>query len=66
MSGTTRYKLKLDYATNPHETAQILQREIFWFFLNNESFISRTLDEGHVSLMNFPARRVRQMAKNLE
>ena len=38
----------------------------FWFFLSNESFISKTLDEGHVSLKNFPASRVRQMAKKLE
>ena len=50
----------------PPETAQILQRDIFWFFLSNESFISKTLDEGHVSLKNFPASRVRQMAKKLE
>ena len=38
----------------------------FWFFLSNESFISKTLDEGHVSLKNFQASRVRQMAKKLE
>ena len=50
----------------PPETAQILQRDIFWFFLSNESFISNTLDEGHVSLKNFPASKVRQMAKKLE
>ena len=50
----------------PQETAQILQRDIFWFFLSNESFISKTLDEGHVSLNNLPASRVRQMAKKLE
>ena len=50
----------------PPETAQILQRDIFWFFLSNESFISKTLDEGHVSLKNFPASKVRQIAKKLE
>ena len=50
----------------PPETAQMLQRDIFWFFLSNESFISKTLDEGHVSLKNFPASKVRQMAKKLE
>ena len=38
----------------------------FWFFLSNESFISKTLDEGHVSLKNFPASKVRQMAKKFE
>ena len=50
----------------PQETAQILQRDIFWFFLSNESLISKTLDEGHVNLNKFPASKVRQMAKKLE
>ena len=50
----------------PQETSQILQRDIFWFFLSNESFISKTLDEGHVNLNKFPPSRVRQMAKKLE
>ena len=50
----------------PPETAQILQRDIFWLFLSNESFISKNLDEGHVSLKNFPASKFRQMAKKLE
>ena len=34
--------------------------------MSNESFISKTLDEGHVSLKNFPASRDIQMAKKLE
>ena len=50
----------------PPETAQILQRDIFWFFLKDESFVSKTLNEGHVELEKFPASKVRQMAKKLE
>ena len=50
----------------PPETAQILQRDIFWFFLKDESFVSKTLNEGHVELSKFPASKVRQMAKQLE
>ena len=50
----------------PQEMAQILQRDNFWFFLSNESFISKTLDEGHVTLNKFPASKVRQMAKKLK
>ena len=38
----------------------------FWFFLSNESFISKTLDEGHVNLNKFLASKVRQMTKKLE
>ena len=43
----------------PQETAQIFQREIFGFFLSNESFISKTLHEGHVNLTKFSASKVR-------
>ena len=50
----------------PPETAKILQRDIFLFFLKNESFVSKTLNEGHVELNKFPASKVRQMAKKLE
>ena len=53
-------------ARYPPETAQILQRDIFWFFLKDESFVSKTLNEGHVELSKFPASKVRQMAKILE
>ena len=35
-------------ANYPQETAQILQRDIFWLFLNDESFVSKTINEGHV------------------
>ena len=41
-------------------------RDIFWFFLKDESFVSKTLNEGHVELSKFPASKVRQMAKKLE
>ena len=50
----------------PPETAQILQRDIFWFFRKDESFVSKTLNEGHVELNKFPASKVRQMAKKLK
>ena len=53
-------------ANYPQETTQILQRDIFWFFLNDESFVSKTLNEGHVELTKFPASRVRQLAKKME
>ena len=50
----------------PQETAQILQRDIFWFFLKDESFVSKILNKGPVELSKFPASKVRQMAKKLE
>ena len=53
-------------AKYPKETAEILQREIFWYFLKDESFVSKILNEGCVELSKFPASKVRQMAKKLE
>ena len=53
-------------ANYPKETAQILQRDIFWLFLNDESFVSKTLNEGHVELSKFPASSIRQFAKKME
>ena len=53
-------------AKYPKETAEILHRDIFWFFLKDESFASKTLNEDHVELSKFPASKVIQMAKKLE
>ena len=50
----------------PPETAQILQRNIFCFFLKDGSFVSKTLNKGHVELSRFSAKKVRQMTKKLE
>ena len=52
-------------ANYSQETTQILQRDIIWF-LNDESFVSKTLNEGHVELNWFPASTVRQLAKKME
>ena len=57
---------QVELANYPQETAQILQRDIFWFFLNDESFVSKTLNEGHVELSKFPAKTLRQPAKKFK
>ena len=53
-------------AKYPQETSQIMQRDIFWFFLNDEFFVSKTLNEGHIELNKFPASTVHQLAKKFE
>ena len=53
-------------ATYPQETAQILQRDIFWFFLKDESFVFKTLNKGHVELSRFPSSTVCQLSKKIE
>ena len=50
----------------PPETANILQRDIFWFFLKDEEFVSKTLNEGCADLQQYPASKVRQLVKKLE
>ena len=50
----------------PPETASILQRDIFWFYLKDEEFVSKTLNEGCADLEQYPASKVCQLAKKLE
>ena len=48
------------------ETAKIFHRDIFWFFLHDEDFVSKTINEGSVDLDRFPASKVQQLAKKYE
>ena len=43
----------------PPETAQILHRDIFWFFLKDEEFVSKTINNSNIELEKFPASRLR-------
>ena len=47
------------------ETAAILTRDIFWFFMTDE-FIAKTINVGKTDLTQYPTAKVLQMAKNLE
>ena len=57
---------QINLAKYPQETARILQRDIFWFFLKDEEFVSRTINDSNIDLEKFPASNVRQLAKKLE
>ena len=57
---------QVNLAKYPPETAKILQRDIFWFFLRDEEFVSKTISDGSVDFEKFPASKVRQLAKKLE
>ena len=50
----------------PKETAAILTRDIFWFFMTDNEFIAKTINEGNTNLAQYPAAKVQQMAKKLE
>ena len=57
---------QVNLARYPPETTKILHRDIFWFFLWDEDFVSRTISDGSVDLDKFPVSRVCQLAKKLE
>ena len=50
----------------PPETAAILTMDIFWFFVTDNELIAKTINEGNTDLAQYPAAKVRQMAKRLE
>ena len=50
----------------PSETAKILHRDIFWFFLKDEEFVSKTIYDSNIDLDKFPTSKVRQPAKKME
>ena len=43
-----------------------MHHDIFWFFLKDEDFVSRTINEGSVDLEKIPASKVYQLAKKYE
>ena len=53
-------------AKYPPETAKILHRDIFWFFLIDEELVSKTINDSNIDLDKFPASKVRQLQKKLE
>ena len=53
-------------AKYPAETANILHRDIFWFFLRDEEFVPKTINNSNIDLEKIPASKVRQLAKILE
>ena len=53
-------------AKYPQETADILHCDIFWFFLKDEEFVSKTINDSSIDLDKFPASKVRQLAKKMK
>ena len=57
---------QINLANYPPETAKIFHRDIFWFFMHDEEFVSKTINEGSVDLDMFPVSKVCQLAKKYE
>ena len=49
---------QVNLAKYPVETAKILHRDIFWFFMKDEDFVTKTINEGNVDIQKFPASKV--------
>ena len=49
----------------PPKTAKILHCDILWFFLCDEEFVSKTINDGNVGLEKSPASKVRQLVKRM-
>ena len=57
---------QVNLAKYASEIAKILHCDIFWFFLCDEEFVSKTISDSNKDLEKFPASKVRQLAKKME
>ena len=57
---------QVSLAKYPPETASILHQDIFWFFLKDEEFVSKTINDYNNDLDKFPASKMRQLAMKME
>ena len=57
---------QVSLAKYPPETASILYRDIFCFFLKDEEFVSKTINDSNIDLEKFQASKGRQLAKKME
>ena len=53
-------------AKYPPETASILHRDIFWLFLKDEEFVSKSINDSNIDLGKFPASKLRLFSKKME
>ena len=57
---------QVNLAKYPPEMAKILHHDIFWFFMRDEDFVTKMINEGNVDIQKFPASKVCQLAKKME
>ena len=58
---------QVTWAKYPPKTAKILHRDIFWTFLKDEEFVSKTINDSNLDLEKLPTSKVRrQLAKKME
>ena len=52
-------QVQVSLAKYPSETASVLHSDMFWFFLKDEEFVSKTINDSSIDLEMFPASKVR-------
>ena len=57
---------QVNLAKYPPETAKILHKDIFWFFMKDKDFVTKTINEGNIDIQKFPASKIQQLAKKME
>ena len=57
---------QVNLAKYPQETAKILHHDIFWFFLHDEEFVSKTINDSNVDPEKFAASKMGQLVKKME
>ena len=66
MNGTMQYIPRLLWLSNPQKQPRSFTETSFVFFLIEEEFISKTMNDSNKDLDKFPASKVRQLTKKME
>ena len=66
MTGINAVQVQINLTRYPAESAKILHRHIFWFFLRDEEFVFKTINDSNIDLEKFPVSKARHLAKKLE
>ena len=57
-------QVQINLAKYPAETAKILHRDIFWYFLRDEEFISKTINHSNIDLKKFQPVKLGSLPKD--
>ena len=66
MNGIMLYKLRSIWQNIHRKQQEYYTETYFVFFLMDEEFVSKTINDSNIDLNKFPASKVRQLAKKME
>ena len=59
-------RARLHWLSTLPQDCQDTSQDIFWFFLKDEEFVSKTINDSNIDLDKVPGSKVRQLAKKME